>query len=471
MKIRFFCSLFLLLPILIYAQPAPSLKDNEVDISLDVTEAELETAPATDEDIFVEAQEEDQDRYAQNINLADTDEDTDIEDIPDTQAEDIETEDAPDTQDVSQEEVEIEDTPDKNTTNAQAEIMERALSALESLQKEKDFKEKMREWAWFAFGEKTYLAMGLQQGRIKGETTYHIAFDNDYADGGHGESELRWPLDNNLIGIFTSVHYKRNKDEQIIHDRARLDLEWWFARVNKDAGKMRDYDWIENDVGYLGGGWYHEGVDIYSETVAELDRSDIFDAAYTYNFWPMENWAIGPQFGYRYQRFKFSAYSVDQVGYGPYGPGPFDQSYKDAAGLKWIEYKVRSHIPYVGLSSELTWKNKFSLFFKLGYSNLVRIKDQDTHLYPDEDQAHGYNTDMVSKGSCDGTAYLADFGGDWKFWPNWLLSVGATHLDIEAKGKMNQSFRVAQYIVPGGDVGEKITSKYWLIKGAIQYSF
>jgi len=470
MKIRFFCSLFLLLPILVYAQQNSGLKDNEVDISLDAMETEIETAPTTDEDIFVEAQEEDQGRYAQNINLVDADEDADIEDIPDTQVEDIETEDA----------------PDKNTTNAQAEIMERVLSELESLQKEKDFKEKMREWAWFAFGEKAYLSLGLQEGRIKGETTYHISFDNDYAVGGHGESELRWPLDNNLMGIYTSVHYKRNKDEPVIHDRARLDLEWWFARFDKDAGKMRDYDWIQNDVGYIdyndgppyntldgSSAWAsnHEGIDIYSESVAKLDGSDIFDAAYTYNFWPRENLTIGPRLGYRYQRFRFSSYSLDEFGYGPYGPGPFDQSYKDERALKWGEYKVTSHIPYMGLSSELTWKNKFSLFFKFGYSNLVRIKDQDTHLYPTADEFYGFNVDMVSKGHCKGTAYLTDFGGDWKFWPNWLLSVGATHLGIEAKGKMNQSFRIGELMYTGGDVGEKITTKYWVIKGAIRYVF
>jgi len=174
------------------------------------------------------------------------------------------------------------------------------------------------------FGDQTYMTFGLESGHINGRTTFQFDFDNDYSVGGHGESELRWPLNNSLIGLSASFNYRLNKNVDDMRDRARMELIW-LTRLNEKSGKMLDSDWIENDVGFIdyydnngvGGldgsdGWAtnHEGKDIYSESDADVDSLNIFEVNYTYNFWPNKNLAIGPRFGYRYQQFNFSAYNV-----------------------------------------------------------------------------------------------------------------------------------------------------------------
>jgi len=145
------------------------------------------------------------------------------------------------------------------------------------------------------FGDQTYMTFGLEGGYINGRTTFQFDFDNDYTVGGHGESELRWPLNNSLIGLGATFNYRMNKGVDDMRDRARMELIW-LTRLNENSGRMLDSDWIENDSGYLGVPVVdHPGKDIYSESVADVDSLNIFDVNYTYNFWPHRNWAIGPR--------------------------------------------------------------------------------------------------------------------------------------------------------------------------------
>jgi len=360
---------------------------------------------------------------------------------------------------------------------------EAELYPAEEPRKEIKFAQDIRKDIRAKFGERAYAAFGVQAGYIRGDTTYHMSFDNPIEIGGHGESELEWPLSNSLIGINADFNYRQSKKDQDIRDRDRIAFSW-FTNINKKSGEMKDSDWIENDVGLIDfsddgllnnsaiGAWNNPGKDIYSETNSKLDKGHIFDVNYTHNFWPLENWGIGPQVGYRYQKFSFSAYDLDQVGYGPYGPGFFDQSYKDTRGLKWITYEAKYNIPFFGLNSELTWKNKFFLLFNFGYSGWVSVRDKDTHLYPTEDEQTGINHDMVSKGKTKGEAYLSGIKGGWRFWPNWLLSAGGSYVDIKAKGSIVQNEYydgVLWGVSPA--IGEKVTSQYWLVDASVRYDF
>lgn len=334
----------------------------------------------------------------------------------------------------------------------------------------------------YIFGEQTYMTFGLESGYINGHTTFRIAFDNPYAVGGHGESELRWPLNNSLIGLGTSFNYRLNKNVDDMRDRARLDFIW-LTRMDKNSGRMRDSDWIENDLGFIdyydnngvGGldgssAWAtdHAGKDIYSETVANVDDLNIFDVNYTYNFWPHSNWAIGPRLGYRYQEFDFSAHSLEQTGYGPYGDPLFENDYIDTQNLKWGTYEAKYYIPYIGLSSQFLWQEKFYLFFNFGFSDWVKIKDKDTHLYP----TNPLGKNMVSKGTTKGWAHLYNIQSGWRLSKNWLFSLGATYVEQDAKGD------IVEYIYYNGvlngytdPIGHKVTSKYWLIDLSLKYRF
>ncbi len=329
------------------------------------------------------------------------------------------------------------------------------------------------------FGDQTYMTFGLESGYINGRTTFQFDFDNDYTVGGHGESELRWPLNNSLIGLGATFNYRMNKDVDDMRDRARMELIW-LTRLNEKSGKMLDSDWIENDVGFIdyyddgilngSDGWAtnHGGKDIYSETVANVDDLGIFDINYTYNFWPKTNWAIGPRLGYRYQEFNFSAHSLEQTGYGPYGDSRYENDYIDTQDLKWITYEAKYSIPYIGLSSQLLWQEKFYFLFNFGFSDWVKVKDKDTHLYPTSGTGHN----MVSKGSTEGFAYLYNFQGGWRFDKNWLLSVGATFVNLATKGDLTQYHYyygvLSSYTTPAP---HKVISRYWLADLSLGYHF
>jgi len=335
-----------------------------------------------------------------------------------------------------------------------------------------------------AFGDQTYMTLGLKSGYINGHTTFRIAFDNPYSVGGHGESELKWPLNNALAGIGTSFNYRLNKDVDDSRDRARVDFIW-LTGLDENSGRMRDSDWIQNDVGYIdyyddgslngSSAWAtnHDGKDIYSETVSDVKDLNICDVNYIYNFWPNKNWAIGPRLGYRYQKINFYSHSLEQIGYGPYGSsGSYNQGYMDTKDRKWINYEAQYSIPYFGLSSEFNWKEKFSFLFNFGFSDWVRIEDQDTHLYPTFYETYGYTRNMVSKGHTEGQAYLSNIQGLWRLQKNWLLSLGVTWLDLDTKGYTIQRIYDAGALVSEtSPIEHRVTSEYWLVDLSLRYNF
>ncbi|MEK7449004.1 MAG: hypothetical protein AAB019_05910 [Planctomycetota bacterium] len=115
-------------------------------------------------------------------------------------------------------------------------------------------------------------------GRIKGDTTYHITFPG-------GASELEFPLNSSLTGIKVELISKvPDKDKQ---PRNRFSVSW-LTNSSQNTGDMKDFDWIDDDVAFftesgLSGGYNQPGLDIYSESDAELTAL-IFDLQYGYNF-------------------------------------------------------------------------------------------------------------------------------------------------------------------------------------------
>jgi outer membrane protease len=332
------------------------------------------------------------------------------------------------------------------------------------------YKDFMNDPVYYLLGSRGYFTLGLLSGYINGRTRYHIQFDYDYSAGGHVESELNWPLSNSLIGLITSLNYRLTENPDETRDRARLELAWFMRRIDKSAGKIEDSDWFENDVGYLGGGSNNSGKDIYSESNAKLDDVRLIDASYIYNFWLQNDFAIGPRLGVRAQKFNFSAYDLDEVGYGSYDLVGY--TYRDTRGRKWLEYRANYSIPYFGLGSEYRLKDNLNLLFSFGYSPWVHIKDVDTHLYPDYDETYGINRDMLSEGHCDGHAYLWGVRGAWRITPDWLLNIGGSYVDLEASGNMIQKvYHDGALYSISNPIGERITSEYWLADLSLSFIF
>lgn len=75
----------------------------------------------------------------------------------------------------------------------------------------------------------------------------------------------------------------------------------------------------------------------------------------------------------------------------------------------------------------------------------------------------------LSKGDCDGDAYLVNINANWEFLPNWLLQVGGEYMDIDTDGTQHQT----EYN-PYSDLGtvdDKITASYWLFSTVVKYRF
>ena len=171
---------------------------------------------------------------------------------------------------------------------------------------------------------------------MNGNGKYHIDFEDTWANGGHGESELEFPVNNLMIGASLEVgsRYEKTGQNKGVFSMTLL------AIPSGDAGTMKDSDWIENDAAF--GETAHAGKDMYTESKVNLNGV-MFDVNYAYHLRVNNSWTVGPMVGYRYQKFQY-----DVNGYrGIYYTTPVS-----GAG-KSLEYENEFKMPYIGLSSGL----------------------------------------------------------------------------------------------------------------------
>ncbi len=314
-----------------------------------------------------------------------------------------------------------------------------------------------------SFASEIFAKIGPEVRYITGDSTYHISFDNSWADGGHGESELEWPLDNWFAGI-NYVGGTRGNHNQIKH---QLGLQV-LGNISRNAGTMKDSDWIENDGADPWNYPIHDGKDLYGELDAKLENGLIFDVNYAYNFSLGKNFSIGPMIGYQYKKFKWSGRDLVQRNYGPYAA----DDYTDTNGWEWGRYEVTYEMPYLGVNSEILFgkNNQFRVNLNFTYSDWVDVTDKDTHLYPSSD-APGFDYDMISKGDCDGEAYIARMEASWNFRPNWSLDIGGEYVDIDAEGSLKQRHYINGSLVgiSSGSIEETVTSSQWSALLRISY--
>ena len=104
------------------------------------------------------------------------------------------------------------------------------------------------------------------------------------------------------------------------------------------------------------------------------------------------------------------------------------------------------------------------------YSDWVDVSDKDTHLYPSSD-APGFNYDMISKGDCEGEAYIARMEASWEFVRHWSLDLGGEYVDIDTEGSLEQSHYINGTLVgiSGLPIDETVTSSHWSAQLSISY--
>jgi hypothetical protein len=52
-----------------------------------------------------------------------------------------------------------------------------------------------------------FTKIGLETRYSNGDSTYHISFDDTWENGGHGESEVEFPIANTMAGVSLGAEY------------------------------------------------------------------------------------------------------------------------------------------------------------------------------------------------------------------------------------------------------------------------
>jgi hypothetical protein len=290
-----------------------------------------------------------------------------------------------------------------------------------------------------------YTEIGLETRYVQGDSTYYISG----VDLGLGSwaSELEFPLNNLMAGMSLVVGTGHEKNPSQSSGRFSLT---WLRVVEKAAGTMKDSDWVENDDA-VEWGFPHAGRDIYTESDAQL-QGTIFDMNYAYHFRLNNSWTLGPMVGVRYQELEYDIYGYRGYWY----------SRAISSTDKALEYEITYKIPYIGVGSDLLFgKNtQFQLNLTIGYSDWAKAEDRDDHILRYK----------LSEGDCQGEAYLIKLNLDWKFYPNWILGLGAEYVDIDTSGVQHQSWYAGGNVGITYDVNDKITSTYWSTIFSISYA-
>lgn len=280
-----------------------------------------------------------------------------------------------------------------------------------------------------------YFTMGFESRYLSGSTTYHISFDDSWDRGGHGESELEFPVGNYFAGFNMSVY------STLEGSPLRTDTKFearYLAAISGYAGVMKDSDWIENDLALCGSKCTENtsGRDLYTESEDTLTSGRLLDVKVLRNFWLNDSFALGMLMGYRYYEVNHDVKGCK----GTYWGVPV--SCVDASVL---DYRAEHSMPYVGLGVEFIHKRRFRTTFMFAYSGWVSIDDRDVHLYPDSDTAT-YNIDKVSTCNCSGSAYLISLDTGWAITDGVGIFLQGDYMDVEADGYQTQRTYVNGYL-------------------------
>lgn len=293
--------------------------------------------------------------------------------------------------------------------------------------------------------------ISLRRGIINGYTKYRIEFTG-------GASELEFPLSNEMWGATAGFTFKQ--DPRDLGDQARLEFSW-YTNAGRDAGKMKDSDWIDDDISYfreifgINLNQNHPGADIYSESDAALTARFI-DLNYFYNLYPDQYFSFGPKIGYQNIRISYDIDNVVQVGNGPYAP--FETVSQSG---KVLDYQVDYQIIYLGLDVIMGSPDNVLGTAGVGYSPWTKAQDRDDHLAREK----------LSEGDASGDSYMLNGSVEWRFLPEWSLSAGGQYSQIHTTGTQHQTFYNP---ADGGltfNVDDTISAGWWQASLGIKYWF
>ncbi len=301
-----------------------------------------------------------------------------------------------------------------------------------------------------SFGEGELITeLGIKSSYLRGHTTYHIS----YYEGSSGiESELEFPLKTYLIGLDGAISYKENS-----YERFRLGFSI-MKNIDNGSGRLKDSDWLSDDIDISLYGVAHPGKDIYSESDIKLDAL-IIDINMSYSLFSSKHLSFKPFIGYKHQGFSFVASNVAQTGYGPYS-----SDFTVYVPGEVLHYRIRYEFIYGGLDTEFLIGKDLRFLLK-GGAGYVYAKDRDDHILRYK----------MAEAETDGIGGFLSFGGDYNIFKGLHLKAGGEYLNFNTKGTQHQYFYRATSDCPTGGcdayVHDRIDSEQWNISLILSYEF
>ncbi len=300
------------------------------------------------------------------------------------------------------------------------------------------------------FGEGELITtLGVSSSSLRGHTTYHIS----YYEGPSGiESELKFPLKTYLIGLDGAISYKENS-----YERFRLGFRV-MKNIDDGSGRLKDSDWLSDDLDISLYGVAHPGKDIYSESDIKLDAL-IIDLNMSYSLFSSKHLSFKPLIGYKHQGFNFVASNVAQTGYGPYS-----SDFTMYVPGEVLHYKIRYEFIYGGLDAEFLI-GKDLMFLLKGGAGYVYAKDRDDHILRYK----------LATAETDGVGVFLSLGGDYNIFKGLHLKAGGEYLRFHTRGTQHQYFYRATSECPFGGcdayASDRIDSEQWNISLILSYEF
>lgn len=249
---------------------------------------------------------------------------------------------------------------------------------------------------------------------LDGDTTYQIGYpitmDGMTYEGYFPFSELKWPLDIVLARIDGSATFR---------DTIRINASFK-KNITDPDDNMEDSDWITDSN--------PNQLDIYSESSISDFSAMIFDLDVEYIFLKKKMFSLYGGIGYQFQKFSYDGTLLYQNS--PSGLSGYDHIGDGRVG---ITYKIKYHIPYLLLGTDLQLLDNLSVGASFAFSPYVQSDDEDHHLL----REYG---GKISTSDMDGTAIMFDVSGKYNFTPRWFVELGFHYIDIEVDGTMDQSY-------------------------------
>ena len=301
------------------------------------------------------------------------------------------------------------------------------------------------------------LDLWVGAGRLGGDSTYTIGGSVTDNFGGTGEihsplSELKWPLDVWMATVGVGA------------DLGNFSLSGEVSHsLTSDAGDMEDSDW---GIFFLDSGgnpfFRTDSKDIFSTSETDLTALT-FDLRARYWALRKEGWSLGVGAGFLYENFDFEASNVNQ--YSPtavpvYGL-PFDPYEATVSGLG-ITYEVTHTIPFIEVAAAGRLGERVSVEASLGYSPIAMAEDTDDHVLRSK----------LSKGDCDGTAFMAGIDARFDITERWFAGAGFDYISISTDGTQTQNFYAGENVGLVLTIDQEITSSqtYFFLEAGYSFS-